>query len=267
MAGILKFDMSNAERNFAAAVDKMSKLTGLDPKKILLAEAGSILKRCFAKTPRPPADAQLVIAGRLKALRALQLTGGKPGTMVTINAGKRAPYGRVFLRTKKDRFRRTHDDNFRPLNQHYKDADWELLQNSIHDAKIAVAKVVPQKRAAAGLARQSWDLIAQSLGIRLESVPGGAAVSARALQQARNARVPGDKQRNNGTSRIDENNGKLLITLINRLPYGPKIGFEHTLAAAMAGRAKYMETAIAKGFNGSIEQTARLFPGWTVKTG
>lgn len=259
----IKFDMSGAQVNFAGAIDRMGKLTGIDRKKIVFAEAGSVLKKSFAETPKAPSQATLTLGARLRALRALKLTGGGP---VSITAGlKGATYGRVFLRKKNgDGYRRTHDGNFHPLNQHYSDKDWALLRAAINDAKIVIRKVTPEVKASAGLARQSWVLIADSLGIQLESVPGGGASSG-AISSARSARARGNKQARNGTSRIDQDAQKFLVTLINRLPYGNRLNFQNILTAAVAGRAKYMQTALAKGFLASAEDVARLFPGWTVK--
>lgn len=258
----LKFDMANAERNFARGVDQMAKLTKLDPKAILKAEAGSVLKKAMSDTKGPPSQSTLTIAGRIKALRALGLTGGGE---VSINAGKKGPYGRVFIRkTDGDGYRRTHEAGFSPINQHYKNRVWAKIQAAIHDAKVAIAKVVPEVKGAAGLARQSWLLIADSLGIRLETVPGGG-LSASAITQARTAKVRGGKQINNGKSVTVEAPGKFGVILINRLPYGQRLRFQPILDRAIAGRAKFMETAIARGFTGSMQDVAKLFPGWTVK--
>lgn len=260
----VKFDMSNAEVNFARALDQMGKLTGLDPRAILKAEAGSVLKKAITATKAPPSQSTLTVAGRIKALRALGLTGGGE---VSINAGKKAPYGRVFVRKKNgDGYRRTHDAGFHPLNQHYTDAMWAKITAAISDAKRVIAKVVPSTKAAAGLARQSWVLIADSLGIRLEEVPGGG-LSPSAISRVRGAVARGGKQINNGSSVTVEEPGKFGVILINRLPYGDRLHFQPILTAAIAGRAKFMQTAISKGFNGSMEQVAKLFPGWTVKPG
>lgn len=261
----IKFDMLNAEVNFARALDQMGKLTGLDRRKIVLAEAGSVLKKAFAETPKAPSQKALTLGGRLRAMKALKLTGSGP---VSITAGKGGTtYGRVFLRKKDGSgYRRTHDGNFAPLNQHYTDAQWAQLSAAINDAKITIGRVVPEVKASAGLARQSWVLIADSLGIRLESVPGGTASSG-AISSSRAARARGNRQTRNGASVITQDPVHFAVTLINRLPYGPKLNFQNILAASIAGRAKYMQTSIARGFIGSAQDVARLFPGWTVTGG
>lgn len=261
----IKFDMRNATRNFASGIDQMAKLTGIDAKKIVLAEAGSVLKKSMSETKGPPSQATLTTAGRLRALKALKLTGGGP---VSITAGTRGTtYGRVFLRKKNgDGYRRTHDGNFHPLNQHYTDEQWQQLRNAINDAKITIAKVVPEVKATRGLARQSWILIADALGIRLEQVPGGG-LSAGAISSYREARARGNRQARNGTAKTEIEAGKFAVTLINRLPYGGRLGFQGILSAAVAGRVKFMQTALQRGFVGSVQDVAKLFPGWTVNAG
>lgn len=261
----VKFDMRNANRNFALAVDAIGKLTGLDRRKIVMAEAGSVLKRAFGETRRPPSQAALTIAGRLRALKSKDLTGSGP---VSITAGKNgAAYGRVFVRKKDGAgYRRTHDANFSPLNQHYTDAQWAEIREAINLAKVTVGKVVPEVKASAGIARQSWILIADSIGIRLEAVPGGTA-SASAIASAREARAKGNKNSRNGRAVVAEDTMKFVVTLINSLPYGQKLGFQGILDRAIAGRAKYMQTALAHGFAASAADVARLFPGWKVSVG
>lgn len=258
----IKFDMKNASRNFNAAVDQMAKLTGINREQIIRAEAGSVLKKSMEQTKGPPSVAKMTTAGRLRALKALKLTGGG---LVSITAGTRGTtFGRVFLRKKDGSgYRRTHDGNFHPLNQHYTDAEWAAIKVAINDAKITIKKVVPEVKATRGLARQSWILIADSLGIRLETVPGGS-LGAGAISSYREARARQNRQARNGASKVTIEAGKFAITLINRLPYGAKLGFQGILDAAVAGRAKFMMTALARGFAGSVNEMKALFPGWTI---
>lgn len=257
-------DTEQAQRNFARAVDGMAKLTGFDRKKIILSEAGSILKTCASRT-KVATDAKIKAGARLRSLKSLDLTNGRD---VTVNAGIKGPYGRVFMKKKSGNgFRRTHDDNFKPLNQHYKNADWQKLSAIVNDAKKIVAKVTEQAKSSAALARGSWVRIADSLGVKLEDVPGGGGIGSSAIAKARAARARGGKEKNNGASKVESTAGRFFVTLINRLPYGRKIGLDRMLTVVVAGRAKFMLTAVKKGFDGSLTQTAKLFPGWTVKTG
>lgn len=257
-------DTTNAQKNFARAVDGMAKLTGFDRKKIIYAEAGVILKTCASRTKVASAS-KIQDGARLRALKAVDLTRGGD---VTINAGIRGPYGRVFVKKKSGSgYRRTHDTNFQPLNQHYTDAMWSMLKAKVGDARKIIAKVTQQAKDSAALARGSWVRIGDSLGIKLEDVPGGGAIGSSAIAKARAARARAGLEKNNGASKTESTAGRFFVTLINRLPYGRKIGLDRMLAVVIAGRAKFMVTAVKKGFDGSLAQTAKLFPGWTVKTG
>lgn len=242
----------------------MAKLTGLDRRKIILAEAGSILKTCASRTKVATAP-KIQQGARLRALRSLGLTNGKD---ITVNAGLKGPFGRVYVRKKDgDGFRRTHDNNFTPLNQHYSNAQWAKLQAVVSDAKKIVQKVTAQARLSAALARGSWVRIADTLGIKLENIPGGGGISSGAIDKARQAKAKAGLEKNNGQSKIESAAGKFFVTLINRLPYGRKIGLDGLLAATVSGRAKFMYTAVSKGFRGSAEDMAKRFPGWVVKGG
>lgn len=254
--------MANAEREFSSAMDAASKLTGFNRAQIVMGSAGVVLKTCASRTKVATAS-QLQFGARLRTLRGLDLTRGGP---VTINAGLKAPWGRVFLRKKNgDGYRRTHDHNFQPLNQHYTNDEWAVIEAAIEAVKAKTP--VAQKKAAlsAGLARQSWILIADSLGIALESVTGGGSISASAIHKAREAIARNGAQRNNGLSRKETDQGRFFVELINRLPYGSKLHLDNMLRAVIAGHAKFFFTAVQKGFTGSLEETFRMFPGWTVR--
>lgn len=260
----LKFDTSEAQKNFARGIDAMGKLTGLDRKKIILAEAGSILKTCASRT-KVASQPQIDLGARLRALKSLDLTRGGD---ITVNAGIKGPFGRVFIKKKSGGgYRRTHEAGFVPINQHYTNAIWSKLQATVSDAKKVVAKVAQQAKASAALARGSWVRIGDSLGIRLEDVPGGGGISSSSIEKARQARARAGLEKNNGTSKIESSAGKFFVTLINRLPYGRKIGLDTLLAVTVSNRAKYMYQSIAKGFRGSAQDVAKRFPGWVVKSG
>lgn len=254
------FDVRNAQRNFALAVTSMGRLTGFKPEQIVRAEVGTILKTCAARTEVASQEAATK-GGRLRALRGLGLTGLRSGNAgnVTVNAGIKGAFGRVFARRHPCAgFVRTHDNNFQPLGR-----TTAALDAIVAAARVATVAGAKAAKASAGLARQSWVLIADSLGIRLESVPGGN-ISSGAISKARGAVARGNKQVLNGTSKQDETPGKFSITLINRLPYGTRIGLDRMLAVTVAGRVSFMQNALARGFRGSLQETAKLFKGWTV---
>lgn len=258
----ITIDMGEATKAFNAGVNYLSKLTGLDRRKVILSEAGSILKACAVETK----VAKVSDVEKAVRLRVLRHGGYTRGGSVTINAGVKADYGRVFLRKKDGSgYRRTHDANFQPLNYHYRDEDWDKIEAAIAESKGRIAIGLPKGRQSAALARQSWVLIADSLGISLEQTPGGR-ISAASIAKARDAKARNNAQTNNGLGVIESNPQRFLVTLINRLPYGQRIGFERLLAAKVSGRAQLMQAAVQHGFDGSAKNLAKSFPGWIVKS-
>lgn len=258
--------MSKAQNAFAQGVNFMSKLTGIDKRRIVLAEVGSVLKACAADTK--VADLETVEKGAI--LRAFRGSGLTRGGQFTVNAGvkKNAPFGRVFMVKKGGPgagYRRTHDAGFQTLRQHYRDADWLALKQTVDLAKEKETRAMMRAPESVALARGSWVLIADSLGIRLEDVPGGR-LSPKAIAQARAAKARRNAQVNNGASQVVNQPGKFFATIINRYPGGQYLGFQTKLAAKVSGRALFMAKALQKGFDGSAQATARLFPGWVVKT-
>lgn len=254
----IKFDLRNAAANFSHALAAMSTLSGLNPEAIVKAEAGTILKTCAART-KVASVAKIVEGARLRSLRGLGLTRGD----LTINAGLRGPYGRTWSRGQSGKWELVLGDSFAKMPRHVKDSRWAQIANKVEDARKVIAKVIPQAKLTAGLARKSWITIADKLGIKLENVPGG--LSAGAIMKARGAVARGGRDRTNGQAREEKSAQGYFVTLINRLPWARRLGLDRTLAAVVAGRAKFFSTAVAKGYRGSLEHTAKLFPGWTVK--
>ncbi len=258
--------MQKAQAAFAAGVNYAAKLTGFSPKRIIMAEAGSVLKACAAETPI--ADKAKVEQGAfLRALKGSRLTGHGP---VTVNAGVRGEKGtrgRVFMRKKDGQgYRRTHNTGFQPINQHYSNADWQMLKGIVDAAEEKTERALARAPDSMALARGSWVRIADHAGINLEDVPGGR-ISAAAIAKARAAKAFKGQEVNNGTSVTLDEKGRFGLTLINRYPGGqaPKLSFGRLLAVKIAGRAKFLATACQKGFDGSLEQTTKLFRGWTLK--
>jgi len=239
----------------------MSKLAGFSPDRLVDAEAGIILKTCAART-KVAKFSTVRDGARVRALRGSDLTKGQ----TTINAGVRAPYGRVWQRNPETgKFTLVYGDSFSKINRRIADAPFAEVQQKVSAARSKMSRAVNLAKASAAIARQSWILIADRVGIRLESVQGGGSIAAGAIAKARGAKVKGNRQVNNGAGRREKSPGRYVLTLINRLPYGRRLGFERLLAATVAGRASFFATAVKKGFRGSLEQTAKLFPGWTVK--
>ena len=256
----IKLDTANAQRDFNAAVTVMGQLTGFDRKKIVMGEAASVLKTCASRT-WVQSDESAMKAGQLEALVHLDLTGRPNGSdgNVTVNAGIKGPYGRVFARRYPGaKFKRVYDAGFQPIGKMT-----ASLMQIVSTAQTEVQKIVGKVQKSRGLARGAWVRIAQSLNLYLPSYPGPA-LSSSAYNQALKAEVKGGKQVNNGASQTEDSQRGFAVTIINRLPYGRKIGMDRLLATAIAGRAAYFHQSISKGFNGSLEQITKRFRGWTV---
>ncbi len=256
-------DMKKATAAVAAGVNYLARLTGLPKRQIVLAEVGSILKACAADTKVAAPD-DVKKGATLRALRGSGLTRGRS---ITINAGVRGPFGRVFVKKRTGfGYRRTHDEGFKPLNQHYRDQDWEFLKNAVQLARNKIARARAKAAPSAALARGSWVRMADAAGIRLENVPGGR-LSDDAIAKARAATARNGAEVNNGSAIITDSPQAFFVTVINRYPGGGFLKFENMLAAKVSGRARFLATAVRKGFDGSAKDMARLFPGWVVKPG
>lgn len=266
----VKFDLRKASQNYSDALALMAKLSGLDRRAIGRAEAGVILKTAAARTRVAPVSA-LTKAGRVRALRGAGLSTGKTdrGIKVSVNAGVRGPYGRVWARKGggDSKWLLVYAEGFRRVNRHFDDAVWAVATAAQREAKEKVKKGVKRAKETGGLARKGWIQIADSLGIDLATVQGGDALSAAAIMRARAAKARGGRDRENGTSREVIETQKWFAWLIYSVPYGRKIGLDRTLTLIIANRTKFFAMAVQKGYNGALEDTAKLLPGWTVKGG
>lgn len=254
--------MSLAVANYGRALAAMTKLAGLEPDKILNAEAGIILKTCVSRTKVASATT-VRDSARLRTLRGIKATRGE----VTINAGVRGAFGKVWVKSETSgKYVLARGNDFAELSdRHLTDEQYSRAAEKIEQAKSQLPKAIKAARLTAALARQSWIRIADLLGIVLENVKGGGNVSSGAITKARAAKAKGNVQTQNGGATRQTTPARHIVTLINRLPYGGRLGFQAMLNTVVAGRAAFFATAVAKGYRGSLEQTAKLFPGWTVK--
>ena len=233
-------------------------------KRVLRAEAGSILKACAGRTK--VATAQTITTNeRLRIIKDLGLNGGNRKADIYINAGIRGEFGKVWRRTRgRQGFQQTHAANFKPLNRHFGDKAWIDLQEAVADFRIQAQKRIPLAKRSAGLARQSWVQIADSLGIALETVKGGG-LSAAGLAKARAALTSQGRTVQNGFSDQEARQHGFLLRLINRLPYGPRSGLDAVLQSVLAGRAAYFQQNLARGVFADQAKLLRAYPGLTVK--
>lgn len=235
--------------------------------RVLRAEAGSILKACAARTKVAKA-ATITRNERLRVIKDLGYAHGRSGGFgIAINAGIRGAFGKMWRSTtRKDGtwgLQQTHAENFRPLNRHFGDAVWIDLKEAVEDFKSSAAKRVPAAKQSAGLARQSWVQIADSLGILLEAVPGGG-LSGAGLAKARAALASNGRAYVNGFSEEERNSKGVLFRLINRIPFGPAAGLDQILLGVVAGRAAYAEQNMARGVFDDMKKLLRAYPGLTL---
>lgn len=248
---------------------------------VLRGEAGIILKACAGRTKvstQKKADQRSAL--RVLNKGGLDLTGSggtQPGD-VTVNAGWRGDFGKVWVRSPRG-YRRVGQPSrpfrlagqigkssfsFKPERFHWKTGTWIDIVEAAADVAYQMRKAIPAGRKAIGLARQSWVQIADSLGIRLESVQGGGALSAAGLAKARTAIAATGRRYTNGLSR-QERGARASITLINRYPRGRNMGMDRTLAGVLIGRVRFFQQNMRRGVFSSIANTARAYPYLTVK--
>jgi hypothetical protein len=254
-------------KKFSEAGRVISAAVGTSIETWARAEAGVILKTWAGRT-KVATQQKTDIRSRLRAIRELGLTGRDPGTNITINAGIKGAYGRVYLRTVRGKWRRTHDANFKKVSgyrgqgsgDHYKDVDWIDIKEAIFDTARTVARMMPQGRRAIGLARQSVVQIADQLGIRLESVAGGGNLSGAGIAKARAAIASNGTRYQNGTAIISDTAKSFYLTLVNRYPKIGPLFMDRTLQGVIAGRIKYFERNLAEGTFLSASRAAKAYP-------
>lgn len=259
-------DASQVSRAYGQALRRLASLTGLDQRQVLVGEAGIILKTCAGRTKvanEKKADQRTWV--HIMGKRGLGLGSARKDGDITVNMGVRGAFGRVWVKTKRGKYRMAGQltpggQSFRPMNYHWKNGTWTDIQETVEDIAIQSRKKIPKGRRATNLSRQSWLQISDSLGIDLNSVQGGGNLSSAGIAKARAALATTGRAYKNGSGSILGDREKTVVTLINRLPYGTAIGMDRTLLGVMAGRAKFFEKSYATGAFHSMSQTARAFP-------
>lgn len=253
-------------RKFMAAMTGIQRNLRVPMRTVIRTEVASILKQCAGDT-KVATQAKADVRSRTKVTRDLGYSGrdrGKGAHPITVNSGMRGEVGRVFI-LKKDGsgFRRTHNKNFDPLNQHYKQIQWYDLQDAVADVRSGWANAIPLGRAAIGLARQSWIQIADAIGIKLESVPGGG-ISAAGLAKARNAIASDGRAYSNGQAAEFQTNQTYIAELVNSLPYGRKAKLDRVLVRRINGRAAFFAKNVKLGVFNSVSKILAAYPGFKV---
>ncbi|AKC83770.1 hypothetical protein IMCC26134_15075 [Verrucomicrobia bacterium IMCC26134] len=261
MPALTQIEHAGFDRGLAALISAAP----VSMKRVLMAEAGSILKACAGRTKVAPADS-ITTNERLRIVKDLGLNGGNREGDIYINAGIRGDFGVVWRRTRGRRgFQQTHSAGLKPLNRHFGEKTWIDLKEAVADFKIQASKRLPLAKRSAGLARQSWVQIADSLGIALESVPGGG-ISGAGLAKARAALTSQGRAITNGFSEQEARQQGFMLSLINRLPYGPKAGLDAILQTVLSGRAAYFEQNLSRGVFQDMSKLLRAYPGLTLNS-
>lgn len=273
---MITLDASRVVETYSRAFRHLQKLEGISLPTLLTAEAGVILKTWAGRT-KVAKQAEIDDRARYVALRSLGATvADKPGD-VSINAGIRGPAGMVWIRTKGGRAgkrwgrtssarpfhlagRMSADGRFVAVYHHFTDRDWAEIQDSVATAAAKIRLETERGNKSVGLARQSVVQIADDLGIDLLRVKGGGNLSAAAVAKARAAMSRNGVTYRNGIGTRAGDNDRSVIDILNRLPYGSKINLGGTLLGVLKGRARYLETAVAKGALDSIRNAQRSFP-------
>lgn len=267
-----KLDAAEVMAQYSSALRRLSKLTGFSQPEVLRAEAGVTLKTWAARTKvATQENADKRTFRQVLGKNGLQLTTAAAPGDITVNAGVRGHFGRVWVKSRKPyrgagkgfRLAGQIDQKtyaFRPMNYHWRRGTWIDIAEAAADVKIQLTKKVPMGRAAIGLARQSVIQIADELGIDLATVKGGGMLSAQAIAKARAAIASNGRAYKNGSGVQGSEGGKDYIDLLNRLPYAVNMKMDERLLSIVSGRAKFFEQSYKKGAFDSIRNTTRAFP-------
>ena len=267
MSDGVSMDFSQAEATFGQALKEMARLTELPLKKVIRAEAGSILKACAGAT-KVAQVAKVPGRARSRLIHSLGLNRGP----VVIASGARiaASAGSIAAISTGPRSRGKYRYAYGPGNPvglprpiHWKNGDWTDIEEAKADYTRSVGQAVARALHAIGLSRQSWIQIADSIDIRLENVPGGR-ISAAALSKARAAIASDGQTHLNGRSREAETAEAYFVDLINGYPNNQRLGMPAILYKAIRNRQSHFETLLKKGVFDSMTAVAQQFPGFYV---
>jgi hypothetical protein len=266
-------DTTVLARRYSTALRRLADLTGFDQRAVLLGEAGIILKTCAGRTNVVTAEkVALRTWARVLGKHGLELSQSTGPGSITVNSGVRATArpGWMWYRTKSTRRTRgvyqlvgkfnANATSFDYRHIHFSAPVWRDIQETVADVSYQLARHLPAARRAVGISRQSWVQAADALGIRLEDVQGGGPLSAAGIAKARAAIASSGRAYQNGTGRVHSTGPRTVVSAINRLPMGGKLGFDRMLQSVVGGRARYFHENYARGVFNSTKTMARAYP-------
>ncbi len=260
-------DGKDAAAAYSKAFRHLTTLPGFEPRAVLRAEAGSILKRWAGRTK----VTTLKQVNERARYRAGKRAFGDVGSIdanpykISINTGVKGGHpGEVWYRhPRSKRFQQAGIINdrgmFGPAQIHWKTYVWNnILEGAqLYGQHLKTQLLLGPKTI--GFSRQAVIQIADSLNIDLNSVKGGG-ISAAGIAKARTAISSGGKSYKNGTGYEGGDKVKTYVQLLSTLPYGMAIGMDRDLMSVLLNRAKFIETAYAKGAFDSLKKAEKLFP-------
>ena len=253
-------------QKFSAAGRTIAAAIGTSVEVWARAEAGVILKSWAGKT-KVRKERAAEVSGILRDYRqARKLAyglkkGETPRGTASINLGirKGAP-GRVWYRTRNNKFQPIYGEGFQPTNIRMYAPDWPALNQMVMNFRHQYALLVEAAKGAIGLSRQSIVQIADDLGIRLEDVKGGGTLSAAGIQKARSAIASNRTPYRNGYGVVGNNAKEFYVTLVNRYPRMGALFMDATLRTVILGRLGYFRRNLEEGTFLSAKASAKAYP-------
>jgi len=252
---------------FSNAMNQLAATVNRPLRDVIRSEIGSILKQT-AGDVEVTTQAKADTSAWRRTLRARGLTSQSTATngYATENVGMRGERGRVWYRTKNNRFQLAGEARggiVKWANLHFKSDDWEAMNTAVSGATAVIPAAVKAARRAIGLSRQSVIQMADSIGIRLETVPGGG-ISISGISKARAAIASDGNAHINGTGSEKTERNTYIATLINSLPYCRKIKIDQILARRINGRTAYFQQNLSRGVFDHANKVLRAYPGFKV---
>lgn len=252
---------TDAGRTIAGAVGTTTELWAY-------AEMGVVLK-AWAGRVKVRKDRPLEVSGILRAYRVarrvagmenLKNKGGVRAGDAGINLGlRRGQEGRVWYRTRTNKkFQPVYGPAF-SKGWHIRSSDWPRVDGMVSNFRAHLAATIRSAKGAAGLSRQAVIQIADSLGIKLESVKGGGTLSNAGLAKARRAMPSNGRRYANGFGR-HQRGDRGFVEAILRYPLAQATGMDTALFHVLRGRMKFFQRNLEEGVFLSAKAAAKAYP-------